>query len=309
MGPLVSAVIPAYNCERFIAETIRSVLGQTYRDVECIVVDDGSTDGTARVVEAFGDRVRLVRQANAGPSRARNTGVAAARGEYVAFLDSDDAWLPEKLERQVPLLQSRPELGLVYTGIYFADETLTPTSVMLPPDGRRALRNTLLLELPVIPLSMTGVMPTRAFHEVGGFDEQLSNASDWDFTCRVAAAFPVEGVQEPLALYRLHGASQLHRNTRGMERDALATYRKMFDGSALPGEVARLRRRAYANLHTTLALGYLRNRDFRRSGEHLVAAVRSHPARFVGLLSTLAGKRLTRSLRGASPADASPPRA
>lgn len=102
--PLVSVVIPTFNRSATIAAAIESVLQQTYHDIELIVVDDGSTDGTSQVLRGFGDRVRVVRQANAGPSSARNRGVAAARGCLLAFLDSDDVWLPEKIERQVTLL-------------------------------------------------------------------------------------------------------------------------------------------------------------------------------------------------------------
>ena len=105
----ISVVIPAYNHGRFLREAIDSVLAQTYAPLEIIVVDDGSTDDTEQIVRSYGDRVRYIRQQNAGVGAARNNGIANARGEYVAFLDSDDLWLPEKLAVQVEYMRRHPE--------------------------------------------------------------------------------------------------------------------------------------------------------------------------------------------------------
>src|SRR3954452_15003770 len=103
--PLVSAIIPAHNAERFLAAAIDSVLAQTYQPIECIVVDDGSTDGTPAVARSYGDRIRLIPQEQRGVSAARNRGAAEARGELLAFLDADDRWLPERVERQARELE------------------------------------------------------------------------------------------------------------------------------------------------------------------------------------------------------------
>ncbi len=114
-APLISCIIPVYNHELYVGETIESVLAQTYRPLEVIVVDDGSTDGTAAVVAGFGDRVRYVYQNNAGPSVARNTGAALATGDYLAWLDSDDLWRADKLERQLAFLQAHPDVDVCLT--------------------------------------------------------------------------------------------------------------------------------------------------------------------------------------------------
>ena len=111
--PTVSVVIPAYNAEAFVGDAIDSVLAQTFHDFEIIVVDDGSADGTRRVVTAYGDRVRFYQQEQAGASRARNRGIEEAHGEFIAFLDADDLWLPTKLEKQVQAFRNDPSLGLV----------------------------------------------------------------------------------------------------------------------------------------------------------------------------------------------------
>src|SRR3989441_12309052 len=112
--PYVSVVIPVYNGERYLADAIQSVRDQTYQNFEVIVVDDGSTDGSAEVAQSFGEAIRYVHQANGGVCKARNTGMAVARGGYLAFLDQDDLWLPDKLATQVAYLDSHPEVGAVY---------------------------------------------------------------------------------------------------------------------------------------------------------------------------------------------------
>ena len=114
---LISCIVPAYNGERYLGQTIDSILGQTYRPIEVIVVDDGSTDRTADVAAGYGAPVRLISQPNAGPAAARNTGIEAARGVFLAFLDSDDLWHEEKLERQMQRFAARPELDYCVTHI------------------------------------------------------------------------------------------------------------------------------------------------------------------------------------------------
>ena len=109
---LVSCVIPVYNGARYLAESIESVLAQEYRPLEVIVVDDGSTDGTGAVLDAFGDRIRSFRQENGGPSVARNRGMEMSRGEFIAFLDADDLWVPDKLRLQLDAMEARPYLDL-----------------------------------------------------------------------------------------------------------------------------------------------------------------------------------------------------
>ena len=122
--PLVSVVIPAFNAELFIGETIDSVLAQTYPAYEVIVVDDGSSDRTRELVtERFGTRVRLVVQENQGPSAARNAGAAAARGDYLAVIDADDIWLPEKLSYQTKVLKQNPDIGLLCGNMVEFDDT------------------------------------------------------------------------------------------------------------------------------------------------------------------------------------------
>ena len=121
--PKVSVVIPTYQHAHFVAQAISSVLSQTYCDLEVIVVDDGSTDDTQEIVAGFGEQIRVVQhEKNSGLSAARNTGIQLSRGEYVAFLDADDIWLPEKLEKQIPLFERDESVGLVSSDMFFLDE-------------------------------------------------------------------------------------------------------------------------------------------------------------------------------------------
>jgi glycosyltransferase involved in cell wall biosynthesis len=126
-GPLVSVVIPAHNAERFIDEAIDSVLEQAHQRLEVVVVDDGSTDGTAARVRAYGDQVRYVHQTNAGVGAARNRGLALAAGDYIAFLDADDVWHPEKLEVELEIAARNPESGLIACdGVRFSEASIVP---------------------------------------------------------------------------------------------------------------------------------------------------------------------------------------
>jgi glycosyltransferase involved in cell wall biosynthesis len=112
MKPLISCIVPAFNAERYLGEALDSILAQTWRPIEVIVVDDGSTDGTAQVAERYGERIRYIRQANGGPAAARNRGLDAATGAFIAFLDADDLWHEDKLTRQMARFEARPELEL-----------------------------------------------------------------------------------------------------------------------------------------------------------------------------------------------------
>lgn len=282
-APLVTAVIPVYNAERFVADAIRSVLAQTYPRVECLVVDDGSKDGSAEVVKGFGPRVRYVAKENGGVASARNHGVSLAHGEFVAFLDADDAWDPTKIEKQIDVVRTQPDAGLVYSGMRLADETLRPIGELRPAPPAVALRNTLLLEQPsATGIGSTALLPAEVFRAIGGFDERLSTSADCDLTCRIALRHPLACSPEALALYRCHG-SQMSSDPRVLEHDMLLIYEKLFVGNQLPPEVAALRRRAYANLYFMLAATALNRRETGPFLRYAARAATYDPRRVVAL--------------------------
>jgi glycosyltransferase involved in cell wall biosynthesis len=195
----VSVIIPAYNSAGTLAHAIRSVLNQTYTAFEIIVVDDGSTDGTAAVARAHD--VELISQANSGPSAARNHGIRVAKGELIAFLDADDAWLPQKLALQVAQFASNEKLGFCATALFICDSDLKVDYVLSScPESHRGIMNALMVKN---IFTTTSIMAKKAcFDAVGTFDESIKFGEDWDMWFRIANAFPVAYLREPLCFYR-----------------------------------------------------------------------------------------------------------
>lgn len=190
--PLVSAVIPAYNSARYVGRAIRSVLQQSYPNLECIVVDDGSTDDTSAVIASFGRSVRHIRQANAGASAARNAGIRAAAGRYIAFLDSDDYWLSTKIELQVPLLASDSRIVLVASGFEWiradADpQWIDPSAPGVKPERLEIYDGLEHLILDPYLGTPTVVVDAETARRVGGFDTSLEVGEDVDFYFRLCA--------------------------------------------------------------------------------------------------------------------------
>ncbi|MBK7801068.1 MAG: glycosyltransferase [Chloracidobacterium sp.] len=273
----VSVVIPTYNYGRFIAEAIGGALGQTLEPVEIIVVDDGSTDDTEKVVREFGNRVRYIRQENAGVCAARNRGVAESSGEYIAFLDADDIWLPEKLEKQIAKFAEDKEIGLVHCGMREFDSETGETIRLHLDGGEGSVADNLLLwkEPVIVGPGGTVVVTREAFEKSGGFDTEMKVGEDWDFCYRVAREFRVGFVPEALVDYRSHSASA-HRNVNEMERGMGRFYEKAFDTE--DDSVLKLRSRAYGNYHRVLAGSFFhvgRYSDFLR---HAAMSVYYRPA-------------------------------
>jgi glycosyltransferase involved in cell wall biosynthesis len=228
--PEVSVIIPTWNRRELLLHAVRSVLAQTRAVEEIIVVDDGSTDGSGEALQAeFGDRVMCIRQANAGVSVARNRGLAIARGRYLALLDSDDEWLPEKTARQVEWLDAHADFGMVLCDVERIDAERRTIDFL----GRRAILPEDGWVLPWV-LANPALAPVSAmfrrevYEDVGGFDESLRTAEDLDFHLRIARRWQIGVVDAPLArAIRGHdGLSALAQTyddyTRVMERAAAA---------------------------------------------------------------------------------------
>jgi glycosyltransferase involved in cell wall biosynthesis len=230
----VSVIIPTYNRAWCLKEAVDSVMAQSYRDVEVILVDDGSTDGTAAMVAAWDVPLRFLSQQNRGVSAARNLGLRSARGNLVAFLDSDDLWLPDKLARQVAFFDAHPEALICQTG-----ETWIRRGVRVNPRHRHRKPSGRIFEasLALCLVSPSAVMMRRGLlEEVGGFDESLPACEDYDLWLRVSARYPVHLIETPLVVKRGGHADQLSRQ-HSLDRYRIQSLDKILGSQPLtPGQ-------------------------------------------------------------------------
>ncbi|HPJ72556.1 MAG TPA: glycosyltransferase [bacterium] len=273
---LVSAVIPCYNAARFLPRAIESVLTQTYRPVEVLLIDDGSTDGTAACADAYQETVRYYRQENRGAAAARNLGISLARGEFIAFLDADDVWYPSKIEAQLRRFREDPRLGMVYSGCHSIDENGTVTGYYLK---RRLFRKRDLAEnvfiKDFIPNS-TIVVRADCLKQVGVIDESIELCEDEDLKIRLADAVRVEGVRRPLAGWRQHSGNKsllIDKLKETFDHDTSILIRK------LP-RLARFRREREAILYENCGLLQLRERKNRAARNEFRRAVALNPRRW-----------------------------
>lgn len=281
----LSVIIPTYNYGPYIADAIDSVLWQTLAPTEIVVIDDGSTDETEAVVRGYGERVKYIRQENAGVCAARNRGVAESTGDLIAFLDADDIWEPTKLERQIAKFASDPEIGLVHCGMREFDSRTGETIALYLDGGEGWVAEDIALwEKPVIVGPGGSIIVRRdVFDEVGGFDERLKNGEDWEFCLRVALKYKVGFVAEPLVNYRNHGENAT-KNIAEMERSTLLAWAKAFDTT--DEKIRRLRRRSYGNLHKVLAGSYLHSGQYGGFLRNLIKSLWFRPS-YLGYYLTL----------------------
>jgi glycosyltransferase involved in cell wall biosynthesis len=232
-APAVSVVIPAYNAAWCVAKAIDSVLAQEGAGYEIVVVDDGSTDDTPAVLAHYGDAVRVVRQRNQGLSAARNAGIRAARGEFVAFLDADDWWLPGKLGKQMELMRTRPEVGFSSTAARVEDPEGRLLNLWAAPQWQGAFVVHLFGSNADVAGSGSAVVARRAlFERVGGFDETLRSLEDIDMWMRLAAVTDYACLDEPLVVI-LKRPGSMSRNLEMMRNAAVQVMRK--NRHLLPG--------------------------------------------------------------------------
>ena len=206
-NPLVSVIIPVYNCERYLSQAIESVLAQKYRPLELVIVDDGSTDNTAQVAAAFSDHIHYIYQPNQGAPAARNTGFKIASGDIIAFLDADDLWTENKLELQVPRLVKNHSVDIVLG--YIERLNLTGYRDNIPQFEE--------FEEPQINLSLaTGIFRRSVFDRVGLFDEKLYHCDDWDWFMRARElGISIAIYPELTLLYRRHENNMTNQVERG----------------------------------------------------------------------------------------------
>lgn len=247
----VAVIIPSFNHDRYIGASISSVIHQTYKGVEITVVDDGSTDKTLEVLERYCRDIRVIQQENQGTQAARNTGIRASTGKYIALLDSDDMWLPDKLEQQIDILDKYPDVGLVYSLAYKIDDNgkyLTNDPIGRPLAPNIPILEQLLIQNPIPAL--TAVFRRECIDEIGFFDESLLGAGDFDMWLRIAGNWEVACIPEPLALYRVH--SQNTTQVLQRNKQAYREHRQALEKAFLlfPDKISEeVRRKALARTH------------------------------------------------------------
>jgi len=272
--PRVSAIIIVYNGAPFVGTAIESVLAQTERDLELVVVDDGSTDETAQVVARYTDhRVRYLHQENSGPSAARNNGIRETTGEWVAFLDCDDRWLPRKLELQLARAAERPDAGLVYGSVVMGNER-GMMQCTLPAVIEGEVLEPLLFGNKVTGSASSAMVRRDVLDRVGMFDERMHYAEDWDLWLRVASAYPFAKVDEPIA-YLLQRLGS-HGSSADALRDAsVALLDRAFNSYA--SNHRRLQERALAEVYFRSAIDHHSAKARTAAGRDLLQTLRRNP--------------------------------
>ncbi len=275
--PQVSVIIPAYNAGKYLAETVQSVLAQTYTDFEIIICDDGSTDNTAALAKSFSDsRIKYTYQKNSGVSVARNNGAESSTGKYLAFLDADDLFHSDNLSRKVNFLERNPGASLAFGDCEVIDGNGKATGEILIGKDENVLEDLLLWNGTVIPGPSSVLVTREAFEKSGGFDPAFSTAADQNFFFRVAHKFRCVRIPEVLTSYRKHG-SNMHMNIQVMERDHIGVYKKAAKAGMFKSE--SFQNKCFGNLYLILAGSWWVNgKNKARGFKFMRKAVANNPA-------------------------------
>ncbi len=299
--PLVSIVIPSYNCERYIRQTLQGIVAQTVSDWEVIVVDDGSTDATVAIASTIDPRVRVVQQANAGVCVARNRGYAESRGRYLCFMDHDDYWFAEKLERQLGWMQRMPELGVVYStcirwhatdGVFPPPESLRPASDedTLDAEFTGCVYHQFMRDS--CALTSSALIRREALEKCGLFDVDLAYSEDWDLFLRISRHYRFAQMHWPSTLYRQH-LNQGSRVARPRDFRSDLLLRAEKDWGLVGPDGKAIDRAEFQQLIARYRMEYgrqhLASGDRRVGVQALVDAWRRHPAKLRYLGMAVAG--------------------
>jgi len=247
--PAISVVMACYNGARYVGDAVSSVRNQSFAALELIVVDDGSSDDSPAIVAehaAADGRVRLVRQENEGPYRARNRGVRSATGEYVAFLDADDWWAPDTLEKLHDVLESRPDAAIAYCGWQNVGLAGGRGEPYVPPDYEAEDKVATFLRAAAPWPIHAALTRRRVFESHGGFDLQWRTCMDYDLWLRIASAHPIVLVPEVLAYYRHHDTGQITSTQWVQACNSWLVKKRFID--AHPERVSHLSREELADL-------------------------------------------------------------
>jgi len=256
----VSVIIPVYQSANTIAEAIDSVLSQTFKDFEIIVVDDGSTDSLEEVLSKYGEKIKLIKQKRLGVSASRNKGIKNSSGEIVAFLDADDIWLPNKLSQQLALFNLNPHLGVVFGNVYFWNGEIFQRKTYF--DFSQPYRGKILFPLfavDFIPL-LSIMIRRKVLDKVGLFDESVRFVEDYEMLLRIALNWEFDYVEGPVGAYRI-GAQQVSKNFTQVADSLLNMKEKFFleNIDVLHRANRKITNRGLFNKYLRLALWHMRD--------------------------------------------------
>ncbi len=274
--PKVSIIIPVYNGEKYIKKTLSSVFNQSFKGFEVITIDDGSQDKTKEILKTYGKKIRYIHQKNKGTAAARNTGIKAAKGKYIAFLDQDDLWLPQKLAEQVKILDKKPKVGLVFCGSFLLNEgrligffhsILGINSAISAKD----IFNQLVKEN-FIP-TLTVLLRKEAFDKLGFLKEDFVGTDDHEMWLRVAEyGYRFEAVRKNLAIYRIHPEAQ-SRKFKNMYQNTAKIYDQLLKRPDFSRTEKRKIRQAKKRIYLNYKKGYhwAKSNELLRKGKYSAA--------------------------------------
>lgn len=272
----VSVIIPTYNRAQYIAEAIDSVLNQTYQDFEIIIVDDGSTDNTKEIIKPYLDdysnKIRYFYQKNKGISAARNMAINKAREDYIAFLDSDDRWLPEKLEKQMKVIKDE-NINFVYSAMY-VENNGRMTNRIIPANPATDFLG-LLTKNQSIAMATT-IIKKEYITKTGMFDETLTVSVDYDLWLRVLLKYKVKYLKEPLTIYREH-ADNITKNIENVKKSGIVICQKLLKNSEIPKKIIK---RKLSSEHYMLGKIYYDKKQYKNASTEIKNAIYAYP--FVG---------------------------
>lgn len=245
-GGLISVIMPCFNAEPYLREAVDCVLNQTYPNVELVVVDDGSTDRSGEILESYGERIKVLQQANQGPYPARNYGASHAAGAFIAFLDADDWWTLDCLEKLHAAIEKKPDCAVAYCGWQNIGVAGGRGLPYVPPDYELEDKAVRFLRAAAPWPIHAALVRREVFDEVGGFDVNMPTCMDYDLWLKIAVARPITLVPEVMAFYRHHDSGQITSTQWRQARNTWLVKRKFLRNH--PEQVAHLSAKEIGNL-------------------------------------------------------------
>lgn len=280
--PKISVIIPAYNAEKTIFKAIETVRQQTFSDIELIVINDGSKDKTLEIVQSIKEeRIKVFCYENSGLSTARNRGISKANGDYIAFLDADDLWTPDKLELQLAAFSKNPGAGVAYSWTYFMDVDEQGKVLSLHPSASYSFAGNVYEKLLVSDFIHSGsntLILKQAIDSVGQFDPSLKSCEDWDYWLRLSTDWRFVVVPKHQIFYR-RSPNSMSSKVEVMKAAALIAMEKAYQ--AAPSNLQYLKSFTLTNFHKYCASLYLQHRTdidaINQAQQHLLSAISIHP--------------------------------